>query len=326
MGLLDPLLGAFERRADANPAPCVQTRTRRGTPPRSPTLGRAARHGCGTLSVVTAWLCEKPIPRRYDPGDPASSRSPPPRNPPGDPRAPLLRGCLALAALLIGAPALADAVPQIGTWNHYRFTTDPRPVTVRLTHPSGRTFPLLTVPRSYIYYAPDAPTTDKGPLPDAIATSTLGLAFVGPDGEPWPVAVNRVARERGVSIEEAGRLLRDQLYRVKVRASTKPDERKFNADLAPRMGTEVEPLDGLRRFRVGGRSDYFLGDVTDDFTLVTCIGTSSRGTLCAHGLVVAEGLRAEASFIDLRVHGSRSIANERTRLAREVVCRFTDAC
>jgi hypothetical protein len=91
----------------------------------------------------------------------------------------------------LAAPgARADYVPGIGDWEHYQHSLDETPIAVVFVHDSGkRDFPVLTIPRSYIYFANGVPPSTHGPLPESIETNDLGLAFTEPDGTAWSTAI-----------------------------------------------------------------------------------------------------------------------------------------
>jgi hypothetical protein len=236
---------------------------------------------------------------------------------------------LALAiAPFAGPVARADSVPGLGEWEHYHFSLDESPVTVVLVNDSGRRdFPILTVPRSYIYYAEGAPPSTAGPLPDSIETNTLGLAFADPDGEAWSVAIEKYAARSLSSSNAAAKALRTESYNVEVLTSH-PQFADLKRKSLTRRRTSTGRLYGPEEY-VGKSSTmtYYIGDAADEFISATCPNPLNPRFFCEYMFMVDDGdVFGRIHFSDFRAFGGRDYANRRIRFARQTICRFLEEC
>jgi hypothetical protein len=231
-----------------------------------------------------------------------------------------------LAVLLFGgsngalpSSTLADEVPGIGDWAEYHFSLDESPMVVRFVDDSGRTdYPSLTIPRSYVYYAAGAAA---GPLPDAIETRTLRIAFADPDHQAWSVTVDEYRERAGPGSSPAD--LRERLYTMELVASpstpvtapvARPPEEYFEGR-----------SDGMDEFRVSAGHSVFIPETPDGFISAECDNPSRPEYFCEYTVRLTPEITARVKFSDF-LHGGRSYADQRTRTARAVVCRFLSDC
>jgi hypothetical protein len=216
----------------------------------------------------------------------------------------------------------------LGAFEHFHYSLDESPVRVVLVNNSGRRdFPILTVPRSYIYYAEGAPPSTAGPLPDSIETSNLGLAFADPDGQAWSVAVEKRAARNSSSSRAAAEALRTDRYKVKLLTANMQFAAAMRKTVTG-MRTSTGRLYGPEEY-VGKISimTYYVGDASDEFITATCHNPLNPHFLCEYLFMVDDGdVFGQVVFSDFRAFGGRDYANRRIRLARETICRFTEEC
>ena len=67
-----------------------------------------------------------------------------------------------------------------------------------------------------------------------------------------------------------------------------------------------------------------MGAGSDSFEQINCSRQAHPVWFCTYEIDISDGVFAIASFLDFRMHGGRAYANERARVVREVVCRFTE--
>jgi hypothetical protein len=234
-----------------------------------------------------------------------------------------------MALGLVATTGRADDVPGIGDWPHYHFSLDETPVTVVLVHDSGkRDFPVLTVPRSYIYFAHRAPPSTEGPLPDRIETDQLGLAFTDPDGEAWSAAIQDHMAATGQSANAAGKSLRPFQYKVTLSPNTNAVYAETVRQNTRRNHLLIgEPFPGIQEHsRTGTSSSFFVTSGDHEFLQASCYNPLNEVYFCEYRIMITKDIVATIDFLDFRVHGGPDYANWRVRFAREVVCRFLDEC
>ena len=237
---------------------------------------------------------------------------------------------LASAIALLAAPgAHAADVPGIGDWEHYHYSLDETPITVVLIHDSGkRDFPVLIIPRSYVYFANGAPSSSEGALPESLETNDLGLAFTEPDGSAWSTAIKEYMTEHDVSSSAAGKALRPFRYLVRLSPNTNTAYAETVRANTVRNFTLIgEPYPGIQEYSAtGGTSSFFLGSEGDEFLQAYCYNPLNAVYFCNYNFEIVKDISAVATFLDFRAHGGRDYANRRVRLARQVVCRFIADC
>ena len=240
------------------------------------------------------------------------------------------RYVLLIAVLgLLGTAARADDVPGIGDWEHYHFSLDEALVRVVFVHDvAGKlNFPLLTLPRSYIYFVNGAPPSTEGPLPERIETNHIGLAFSDPEGDPWSVAVQKYMSENAKSSTSAGKALRASQYTVELHPNTNSAwAESVRTSTAHNHSLIGEPYPGINEYSGAGSGSYFLGGEADECVQAYCYNPRNEVFFCKYSTMITKDIVAAIDFLDFRMHGGPDYANRRVRFAREVVCRFLDEC
>lgn len=231
---------------------------------------------------------------------------------------------LAFLAVML-ASAIADEVPGLGIAPYYHFSLDMKPIRIKLTHRFApeRSFPELVVSRAYAYFVDGAP--QGRPLPNAVKSRVVTLAFVAGSGEAWTTAVEARALSGGRGREEAASALRSEFIDVQLEPSTNPDFTKDNrASLTTRTDVfSTREYEGMPRFKAKQTTRlYILGSGEDQFSTAQCYEPTQPGFFCTFLMQVTPELIAQIRFVDLHLHGGREFANRRLRFARETVCRF----
>lgn len=240
-----------------------------------------------------------------------------------------LTAAVVLFAATAATAVRADDVPGIGDWEHYRFSLDETPITVVFVHESGRRdFPVLTIPRSYIYFENGARPTTEGPLGDHIETDGLGVALADPDGEAWSTAVETYSVQHQLSRDSAAKQMRSRSYTVRLSPNTNPRFADAAASSAARNRTLTRiASDGLKEY-VGRSSSntYYVGDSGDEFITTRCFNPTDPEFFCEYTFLITSGIVGRADFSDFRLNGGRDYANRRVRLTRQAICRFFEDC
>lgn len=232
--------------------------------------------------------------------------------------------------------ALADTVPGTAySGPAYYFSTnmDPIEVTLRLIIRSDHSsdwFARLVIPRAYIFFA--SGYSQKRPLrsnksakankilPKNIEAEQIKIMLMYPDGIPYSIALKEYAKSKSVSIRSAAKALRTKRYVVTIRATK-------NAQNLPQFGPGKFDISdgqefGLRRFKWLRVTDRYFGTERDVFRRIDCLQSRQPNFFCHYYLPLGSNFFAKVEFIDFRSNGGRAFANERIRVAREVMCRF----
>jgi hypothetical protein len=206
------------------------------------------------------------------------------------------------------------------------FSRDPIPVHVEFSHAATQTtLAKLVAPRSYIVTAPNVRRQGRNPLPDSITTDSITIAFTDPNGQSWNDSVSDHAEKMGLSLEAAAGQLRPQQYIVRLSGVANPNRR--NAQHASIASLERQPdrNEGLIHYK-SETHDVYAGTPDDGFERIQCQAQMHPNFFCTYTFEISNKLVAEASFLDFRLHGGKSYANERVKFAYDVICKLANAC
>ncbi|BCJ90522.1 hypothetical protein IZ6_12570 [Terrihabitans soli] len=208
----------------------------------------------------------------------------------------------------------------------YYFSTDQAPVRVKLFNQKLGKVGIANVPRAYIVWLSDRLASD-GPLPNEIDADQFDIMFTD-RGEPWTVAVSKLANDNKISITDAGASLRPSMIWAIIRTTSKPGRMaKMAAGDKARYTPQSASAYGLTMYRNGGSSfEYYFGEPGDAFSSVRCAGPQSNKILCGFAVDITSDVDAEVLFSDFRVHGGRDWANERVRFAKREICSLLGRC
>lgn len=230
----------------------------------------------------------------------------------------LFTNLLAGVALLViaAAPALADSLfPAAGElWpNDYLhfFSTDMRPVQVTLRRDmfgrDGKEI-TITLPRAWITFASGYNPLKIDQLPNEIQTTEITIALADPTGVALSIRSREIALERHISLGDAIKSLRPELYYGNVSyvsEDIKTDDLQFDKT---RNRAEIIEKDGLSFDPDWHR---YLGSKSDQFFFAKCEYNLNPVYFCSYRARPGENLVLGVTFLDFRLHGGSGYANKR---------------